>query len=70
MTEKFSEPDVYDPRAVTYVQPFEAEGVAFNECAVCLGEHNDEIHAATVSVRGWFRDEVTKSFRIQPEVLI
>jgi hypothetical protein len=24
--------------------------------------HDDEIHAATLSIRGWFRGEVTKYF--------
>ena len=38
----------------------------FDECSVCLGDHDDEIHAATLSVKSWFRDEVTKSFRIVP----
>lgn len=30
------------------------------DCAVCLCEHNDQIHTATLSVRQWFRSEVTK----------
>jgi hypothetical protein len=29
-------------------------------CRVCLGEHDQEIHDATVSVHTWFRHEVTK----------
>ena len=33
-----------------------------HECSVCLGEHEEDIHAATVSVHEWFRGEVTKSF--------
>jgi hypothetical protein len=57
----------YDPGAATY-EYLVAE--SFNECPVCLGAHDEEIHAATLSVRSWFRAEVTKSFRIQPEVLI
>ncbi len=24
-------------------------------CKVCLGEHNDKIHEATLRVRSWFR---------------
>jgi len=32
------------------------------ECPVCLGPHDEEIHAATVAVHRWFRGEVTKSF--------
>jgi hypothetical protein len=31
-------------------------------CKVCLGPHDEEIHAATVSVRLWFRSQVTKYF--------
>ncbi len=37
------------------------------DCRVCMGAHDDEIHDATLAVRSWFRDEVTKSF--QPLVL-
>lgn len=61
---------LFEASAATYVEQFEDDLISSNECSVCLGEHDDEIHAATVSVRGWFRDEVTKSFRIQPEVLL
>jgi hypothetical protein len=32
------------------------------ECRVCLGEHDEEIHSATLSVRGWFREQVLQSF--------
>ena len=38
------------------------------ECPVCLGQHDEEIHAATVAVHRWFRAEVTKSF--EPPVLM
>ena len=34
------------------------------ECRICLGPHDEEIHAATLSVRRWFRDEVTKGFGV------
>jgi hypothetical protein len=34
------------------------------ECRTCLGPHDDEIHAATLSVRRWFRNEVTKGFGV------
>jgi len=34
------------------------------ECRICLGPHDDEIHEATLSVRRWFRDEVTKGFGV------
>ncbi len=33
------------------------------ECPVCLGQHEDEIHTATLRVRRWFRVEVTKGLR-------
>ena len=29
-------------------------------CKVCLVPHDDEIHAATLSVREWFHDQVTQ----------
>ena len=38
---------------------------AVRDCPVCLAEHDDEIHAATVSIREWFRGEVTKSLPAQ-----
>ena len=34
-------------------------------CSVCLGAHDDEIHAATVRVHRWFRAKVTKGFEPQ-----
>ena len=36
-------------------------------CRVCLVEHDDEIHAATLSVLDWFHEQVTQSFREEPE---
>jgi hypothetical protein len=30
------------------------------ECRVCLGEHDEETHSATLAVRAWYRSEVTK----------
>ena len=36
--------------------------VSAGECRVCLGEHDDEIHAATVSVHSWYRAYVTRHF--------
>jgi hypothetical protein len=32
------------------------------DCDVCMVPHDDEIHAATLSLREWFRYEVTKYF--------
>jgi hypothetical protein len=31
-------------------------------CRVCLVQHDDEIHAATLSVRSWFHEQVTQGF--------
>jgi hypothetical protein len=31
-------------------------------CKVCLVPHDDEIHAATLSVHTWFHDQVTQGF--------
>ncbi len=28
-------------------------------CRICLGVHDEEIHAATLSVHAWFREQVT-----------
>jgi len=28
-------------------------------CKVCLVPHDEEIHAATLSIHGWFREQVT-----------
>ena len=39
-------------------------GCRFKECPVCLGQHEEQIHDATLSVRQWFRGEVTKSFDV------
>jgi len=38
-------------------------------CRVCLGEHQDEVHAATLRVREWLRERVTRNFEMdrQPE---
>ncbi len=36
----------------------------FKECPVCLGQHEEQIHEATLSIRQWFRGEVTKSFDV------
>ena len=34
-------------------------------CSVCLGAHDEEIHAATLEVRHWFRTEVTKGLDME-----
>lgn len=43
------------------------ERVRTADCPVCLGQHEQEIHEATTRIRRWFRSEVTKGFRRQPE---
>ena len=30
------------------------------DCKICLAQHDEEVHAATNRVLGWFRDQVTK----------
>jgi len=39
-------------------------GHRFKECPVCFGQHEEQIHDATLSVRQWFRGEVTKGFDV------
>ena len=51
MNNEFLEPVLFESNAVTYVEPFTGDLAPFSECSVCLGEHDDEIHAATLSVR-------------------
>jgi hypothetical protein len=36
--------------------------VKAKECKVCMMEHDEEIHDATLSVRHWFAWQVTKHF--------
>jgi hypothetical protein len=33
---------------------------AVAECAVCFGEHDEEIHAATLSIHSWLRSEIER----------
>lgn len=39
---------------------FEDSETEGQECSVCLLEHDDEIHAATLSIRRWWREKVTQ----------
>ena len=39
-------------------------------CAVCLVEHDEEIHAATLDVLGWFKDQVTQGFELYEEPVL
>ncbi|GEM_PF-3059377 len=43
-----------------------ANPVRTRECPVCLGQHEEEIHTATLRVRRWFRGEVTKGMVRRP----
>jgi hypothetical protein len=36
------------------------------DCKVCMMEHDEEIHDATLSVRRWFAFQVTKHFEQFP----
>ncbi len=45
----------------------EPEPVSTRECQVCEGEHDDDIHSATVNVHAWFRAYVTRYF-VEEEV--
>jgi len=38
-------------------------------CKVCLVQHDDEIHAATLSVHDWFHEQVTQGFYEELEEL-
>ena len=40
--------------------------VRAGECPVCLGQHEEEIHTATIRVHRWFRSEVTKGMVRRP----
>jgi hypothetical protein len=31
-------------------------------CKICLVQHDDEIHAATLNVHSWFHEQVTQGF--------
>jgi hypothetical protein len=37
-----------------------------SECSICLGEHDEQIHAATVRVHTWWR-EVLRTRLCYPE---
>ena len=44
----------------------EVEGHRGRACPVCLVRHDQEIHAATLSVRLWFRSRVMRNFADEP----
>jgi len=37
------------------------------DCKVCYVPHSDEIHDATLRVRNWLRNEVTRKLGWEPE---
>jgi hypothetical protein len=56
-------PDIDDADVIAQPRTRMA-GCRFKECPVCLVQHEEQIHDATLSVREWFRGEVTKSFNV------
>jgi len=40
----------------------ERQPAQVRECKFCLGEHDEDIHAATLNVHKWFRRQVIKNF--------
>ena len=37
-------------------------GIRTQDCKVCYGPHDDEIHESTLRIRLWFRHHVTRNF--------
>ena len=56
-------PEIHDADGIAQ-RGIRTAGGPLKECPVCLGEHWEQIHDATLSVRQWFRGEVTKSFDV------
>ena len=56
-------PEIHDAGIITDRATRTARG-RFKECPVCLGQHEEQIHEATLNVREWFRGEVTKGFDV------
>ncbi len=46
------------------------DGALMKDCKICLVQHDDEIHAATLSVRGWFHQQVIQGFYEEEEEAI
>jgi hypothetical protein len=42
-------------------QPAKRRKPAGKECKVCFGEHDDDIHSATVRVRAWHSAQVRRN---------
>jgi hypothetical protein len=61
------------PLTVTYITPLTTSGLAEcseqayshsmqkKTCKICLVEHDEEIHAATLSLRQWLREKVNQA---------
>jgi hypothetical protein len=47
---------------MTESSEYTGSAACLEECQVCLGEHDEDIHAATVNVHAWFRSLVTRYF--------
>ncbi len=59
----------WDPSVVLEPEPFVPERPLerrAHACPVCLVPHDREIHAATLSVREWFRGRVTRNLDEPP----
>jgi len=56
-------PEVYDDGVIADRRTRETRR-HFQECPVCFGQHEEQIHEATLSIRQWFRGEVTKGFDV------
>jgi hypothetical protein len=41
----------------------ETKRKAESDCPVCYATHDEEIHEATMRLRGWFRQQVNHSLR-------
>jgi hypothetical protein len=39
-----------------------------SECSVCLVEHDEATHAATVSIHGWLKRRLSRVLSAEPEV--
>jgi len=35
------------------------ERIYVKDCPACMGRHDDEIHAATVRIHDWFRQDIS-----------
>jgi hypothetical protein len=56
-------PPIQDAVVIADPEP-RTDRYRFKECRICLGQHEEQVHDATLSVLQWFRGEVTKSFDV------